>query len=754
MVPVHHQEPFRRGYQGWEPTAADFLTDLRGAVKGGAAGWCLHNGSQRGSPDNQPRRSFDLRAKRLFDQLDAEELKVVTGAGGLLTGAQAKGNWSTTTPLEAGLDEAKLLQARDYALTGGGSGCIIRAGKLVLSWGDMKQRYDLKSTTKSFGAAALGLAIKDGKVRLSDKARAHHPSLGIPPEENAQNGWLDEITLLHLATQTAGFDKPGGYVPLLFKPGTQWSYSDSGPNWLAECLTLAYRRDLDDLMFERIFTPLGVGRADLVWRKNQYRPDLIDGIKRREFGAGLSANVDAMARFGLLWLRGGEWNGVQILPRVFVEQARTTVPGVPGLPVRKPEDYGQAANHYGLLWWNNADETIPGLPRDTSWTWGLYDSLIVVMPAHDIVVARAGKSWQRTGGADHYEVLKPFLLPIAAAAEASAGRRPSARTATTPPYPTSPVIAGIKWAPPESIIRAARGSDNWPMTWADDDALYTAYGDGFGFEPFVEKKLSLGLAKITGTLPGLRGLNIRSETFEALGDGKTGRKASGLLCVDGVLYVLVRNAANAQLGWSADHGASWTWADWKFTESFGCPTFLNFGKDYAGARDGYVYIYSHDHGSAYERADRFVMARVPKDKLRERAAYEFLQKVDRGNQPVWTKNVAERGAVFENPAACYRSGISYNPGLKRYLWCQAGPGKDTRFSGGLGIYDAPEPWGPWTTAFHSSAWDVGPGESASLPTKWMTADGCTVHLVFSGEDHFSVRQGTVIIRQQPGPSSP
>jgi hypothetical protein len=84
LVPVHYQEPFRRGYESWEPTADDFLTDLRGAVAGGAAGWCFHNGQQRGTPDNRPRRSFDLRAQRLFDQLDAEELKVIAGAKALL----------------------------------------------------------------------------------------------------------------------------------------------------------------------------------------------------------------------------------------------------------------------------------------------------------------------------------------------------------------------------------------------------------------------------------------------------------------------------------------------------------------------------------------------------------------------------------------------------------------------------------------------------------------------------------------------
>jgi hypothetical protein len=79
-VPVQYQEPFLRGYGRWQPTASDFLTDLRGALDGGAAGWCLHNGSSRGAPEERPRRSFDLHARRLFDQLDEEERKVVARA--------------------------------------------------------------------------------------------------------------------------------------------------------------------------------------------------------------------------------------------------------------------------------------------------------------------------------------------------------------------------------------------------------------------------------------------------------------------------------------------------------------------------------------------------------------------------------------------------------------------------------------------------------------------------------------------------
>jgi len=82
-VPVHYQEPFRRGYGEWEPRAEDYLTDVRGARAGGAAGWCLHNGETRGAPGGRPRRSFDLREKGLFDELDVEESKAVEKLGEL-----------------------------------------------------------------------------------------------------------------------------------------------------------------------------------------------------------------------------------------------------------------------------------------------------------------------------------------------------------------------------------------------------------------------------------------------------------------------------------------------------------------------------------------------------------------------------------------------------------------------------------------------------------------------------------------------
>ena len=99
--------------------------------------------------------------------------------------------------------------------------------------------------------------------------------------------------------------------------------------------------------------------------------------------------------------------------------ASRPVKAVVGLPEWAADTHGNASDHYGLLWWNNADGTLETVPRDAYWAWGLYDSLVVVIPSLDLVAVRGGergKSWPRPeDSSSHYDVLKPFLGPIVAA---------------------------------------------------------------------------------------------------------------------------------------------------------------------------------------------------------------------------------------------------------------------------------------------------------------------------------------------------
>src|SRR3954451_2902668 len=125
--------------------------------------------------------------------------------------------WATASPARVGLDPARLGQAIAYGSARGGAGLIVRHGYRVGGWGDPALRYELYSSTKSFGSIVLGLAVKDGKVRLDGPARPLLPSLGVPPRSNLATGWLPLITVEQLATHSAGFAKPGGFRELLWR---------------------------------------------------------------------------------------------------------------------------------------------------------------------------------------------------------------------------------------------------------------------------------------------------------------------------------------------------------------------------------------------------------------------------------------------------------------------------------------------------------------------------------------------------------
>ncbi|MDB5157576.1 MAG: hypothetical protein JWR50_2283, partial [Mucilaginibacter sp.] len=296
------------------------------------------------------------------------------------------------------------------------------------------------------------------------------------------------------------------------------------------------------------------------------------------------------------------------------------------------------------------------------------------------------------------------------------------------------------------VIRMADGGDCWPSTWGDDDLMYTAYGDGNGFKPQTNIKLSMGLAVISGMPPNLTGTNIRTPAADRVGQGPAGAKASGMIMIDGKLYMWVRNVNNARLAYSADHGKTWIWADWKFDTSFGCPNFINYGENNAGAKDNYVYTYSVDDASAYKYADRMVLARVRKNDIMNWKAYEVFAGYNNSGKPLWSVDIRRRKPIYVNPGKTYRSGMTYDAGLKRYLWCQVIPlsgdkeEQGPRFRGGLGIFESKNPWGPWKTVYYTREWDVGPGESGSLPTNWMSKDGKTLYYLFSGNDSFSVRK--------------
>lgn len=693
--------------------------------------------------------------------------------------AEAPGEpWRSAVPESHGFSSARLEVLRaDLAARRTKALLVIRNDAIVCEWYASDHAADKPHYTASLakalvGGLSLAVALSDGRLALDDPVTRFIPQWGADPRKSritlrqlgshssgiedaeaggqpheALTGWKGDFWK-RLAAPNDPFTVARDRAPLVFEPGERMQYSNPGIALMSWCVSGALRdapqKDIRSLLRERVMRPIGV--PDEEWSVGYSQTFTVDGLPLVATWGGGSYTARAVARVGRLMLRGGDWDGRRLLGSEAVRVTTSDV-GTPG--------------PCGIGWWSNQEGDCPRLPRDAFFGSGAGHQILLVVPSLNLIVVRFGGLLANvaTDPKSYHEAYRRHLFDPLMEAVTGAPPEPAPVPEEQPglgPLPPSPVIARLEWAPKETITRRARGSDNWPVTWADDDALYTAYGDGNGFEPFTPEKLSLGFARISGRPPDFTGANLRSPTGEAYGDGAQGKKANGLLCVDGELYLLARNCGNAQLAWSNDHGATWTWADWRFTNSFGCPTFLNFGRDYAGARDEFVFVASPDSDSAYEPADRMVLARVRKDRLRDRDAYEFFVRLGTEGEPVWSTNIAQRGAVFMYPGQCYRTGLTYNAAIKRYLWVQILPRsrhpQGPRFQGGFGVYDAPEPWGPWTTAFFTQDWDVGPGETASFPTKWMHADGLTMYLVFSGDDCFSVRKATLALNPTRAPA--
>ena len=108
-----------------------------------------------------------------------------------------------------------------------------------------------------------------------------------------------------------------------------------------------------------------------------------------------------------------------------------------------------------------------------------------------------------------------------------------------------------------------------------------------------------------------------------------------------------------------------------------------------------------------------------------------------------TQHSGSRRGVFKP-----RRGLSLSrhlqSALKRYLLIMIGPGNDTRFAGGFGVYDAPEPWGPWTTVFYTDALGRWAGRIGLFTVQMVQPPtDASAWLVFSDDDSFSVRRATL-----------
>lgn len=323
-------------------------------------------------------------------------------------------------------------------------------------------------------------------------------------------------------------------------------------------------------------------------------------------------------------------------------------------------------------------------------------------------------------------------------------RQPEVRIARgdSAPYPPSPAIESVTFDfRTERVF--GRGSDQWPMTWSGDGHLYAAWGDGWGWNgKGTRPKRSIGVSRITGTPPDLNGEDLWGD-----GPGSGFGKPEALLALDRTLYLFWTDGDSkfdddTATAVSRDDGATWTYGEGKaFPEApdgFRVRGICQFGPGYKGALDDYVYVYF-----GFNRHDDLFLGRVPRAHLFEPDRYEwFTRPADDGNAR-WSADFDARRPVFhDDNGYIWHVGVCYNPGLGRFLltkphYCAGDDRDQVRIAGSgvasFGLFDAPRPWGPWTTvAYQDNFKDELLKFSYFIPTKYLSRDGRTFWLAWSG----------------------
>lgn len=314
------------------------------------------------------------------------------------------GDWEMATAPEAGMDEAKLRDAIDYATANGAAavrvyrdGC--RVGEDDAATANREVQFQSWSLAKSITALVFGRAMTLNLVGPDD------PLGSLVPEADAAHG---EITTRNLLTMTSGLRwnglrdynifmpdrvREGLTVPLDKEPGTYWEYSQSGTALLAEATENATGEDFQAFAQRELFSPLGIEPGSWRWGR--------DNVGHTQGFFDLHMRADDFARLGELLRRGGIYDGRRLLSKRVVRESISPV---------------AQSGCYGWMIWLNAsrpcvgprvvdrpvsdERYFPTLPADAYQYAGLFGQLVTVFPSQGLIIARFGNdSGTIAGGA-------------------------------------------------------------------------------------------------------------------------------------------------------------------------------------------------------------------------------------------------------------------------------------------------------------------------------------------------------------------
>jgi CubicO group peptidase (beta-lactamase class C family) len=286
--------------------------------------------------------------------------------------------WERITPQQAGWAAAPLEQARAYSRSIGSATFIaVQHGRIVESWGGIAQRLELHSVRKSLLSALIGIAVGERRINL-DATLAHLGIDDVPPSltDAEKQATVRELLqsrsgVYHVALYETDGERrnrpPRGSHP----PGTFWYYNNWDFNVLGTICERATGTSIFAAFQARIATPLGM---------QDYRPSdgrYVTGPESSFPAYPFHMTARDLARFGLLYARGGRWRDTQVVPASWVKESTTA--------------WSETRVHsgYGYLWWTGYPDrrvAIMDLPPGGFWADGAEGQYIVVDPANDLVL--------------------------------------------------------------------------------------------------------------------------------------------------------------------------------------------------------------------------------------------------------------------------------------------------------------------------------------------------------------------------------
>ena len=297
--------------------------------------------------------------------------------------------WETISPERVGINPQKLQKIIEYAKMQNSTGLIILYEGRILTeqnWNIKLQKReayqgffieitsdgrtieDVASVQKSIISFIAGVAREQGKLDI-DQTVSNYIGTGWSRASLLQE---NEITVRHLLSMSSGLTvKLGFQAPA----GSIWKYNTRAYSKMVPILEAATGMRISRLTSDWLTRPTGMHESR--WVSRQWHKDSYDANK-----IGFATSARDLAKFGLLILADGTWDGHAIIKK-------------PKFVFEALEPSQDLNINYGFLWWLNTKNRNPYIPKDAVWALGHLDRFVLIIPSKQFVCVRIGNKAEK-----------------------------------------------------------------------------------------------------------------------------------------------------------------------------------------------------------------------------------------------------------------------------------------------------------------------------------------------------------------------